>query len=138
MKWTPRIQAFKRTNELIFLRKSFPFLLLFISVNLISCIRFSLTNLSQIPVPKLGEALRHIRQNIRPWSDFFQIHNFKTVANVQRLTNRLLRNIAHFQSNYLIICVVLLMYCLWVIIYWQNIQNNHTTIVLLISDWHRR
>ncbi|XP_037045473.1 prenylated Rab acceptor protein 1 [Bradysia coprophila] len=72
----------------------------------------SLTNLSQIPIPKLGESLRQIRQNIRPWSDFIQIQNFKTVANVQRLSNRVLRNLAHFQSNYLIICVVLLMYCL--------------------------
>jgi len=72
----------------------------------------SLTNLSQIPIPKLGESLRQIRQNIRPWSEFCQLQNFKTVANVQRLTNRLLRNVAHFQSNYLIICVVLFMYCL--------------------------
>ncbi len=77
---------------------------------------FSLTNLSQIPIPKLGESLRQIRQNIRPWSEFVNIQNFKTVANIQRLTNRLLRNLAHFQSNYLIICVVLLMYCLWVIL----------------------
>lgn len=65
-------------------------------------------------MPKLGESFRALRQNIRPqnWSEFFHIHNFKTVANVQRLTNRLLRNIAHFQGNYLIICLVLLIYCL--------------------------
>ncbi|KAJ6641883.1 Prenylated Rab acceptor protein 1 [Pseudolycoriella hygida] len=71
-----------------------------------------LTNLSAYRLPKLGELLRETRQELRPWSQFFQISNFKTIANVQRLTNRVLRNSDYFRSNYIVISVVLLIYCL--------------------------
>ncbi|KFB36428.1 AGAP003662-PA-like protein [Anopheles sinensis] len=60
----------------------------------------------------LWELLRISRQNIRPWSEFLQTSNFKTVANVSRLTNRIIRNLAYFQSNYLFVFLGLIVYCL--------------------------
>ncbi|XP_040152787.1 prenylated Rab acceptor protein 1 [Anopheles arabiensis] len=71
----------------------------------------SFTNFST-RIPSLWELLRLSRQNIRPWSEFLQTSNFKTVANVSRLTNRIIRNLAYFQSNYLFVFLGLIVYCL--------------------------
>ncbi|XP_035778578.1 prenylated Rab acceptor protein 1-like [Anopheles albimanus] len=71
----------------------------------------SFTNIST-RIPGFWELLRISRQNIRPWSEFLQTSNFKTVANVSRLTNRIIRNLAYFQSNYLFVFLGLIVYCL--------------------------
>ncbi|XP_055641113.1 prenylated Rab acceptor protein 1 [Toxorhynchites rutilus septentrionalis] len=63
-------------------------------------------------IPSLWEFLRITRQNVRPWSEFLQTANFKTVANVPRLTNRIIRNLGYFQSNYLFVFLGLIVYCL--------------------------
>ncbi|XP_059619932.1 prenylated Rab acceptor protein 1 [Phlebotomus argentipes] len=63
-------------------------------------------------VPNIAELLREVRQNIRPWSEFLNMSNFKTVANIQRLSGRLVRNLAYFQSNYLFVFLGLVLYCL--------------------------
>ncbi|XP_053697402.1 prenylated Rab acceptor protein 1 [Sabethes cyaneus] len=70
----------------------------------------TLTNFARIP--SLWELLRITRQNVRPWSEFLQTANFKTVANIPRLTNRIIRNLAYFQSNYLFVFLGLIVYCL--------------------------
>lgn len=63
-------------------------------------------------MPGFNELLQQVRQNIRPWSEFFNFQNFRTVVNLQRLSSRILRNLSYFQMNYLIISGVLLLYCL--------------------------
>lgn len=63
-------------------------------------------------IPSLWELLRITRQNVRPWSEFLQTANFKTVASVPRLTNRIIRNLGYFQSNYLFVFLGLIVYCL--------------------------
>ncbi|XP_055609366.1 prenylated Rab acceptor protein 1 [Uranotaenia lowii] len=63
-------------------------------------------------IPSLWDLLRSTRQNVRPWTEFLQTSNFKTVANVPRLTNRIVRNLAYFQSNYLFVFLGLIVYCL--------------------------
>lgn len=63
-------------------------------------------------VPNLWDLLRLTRQNVRPWSEFLQTSNFKTVANVPRLSNRIIRNLGYFQSNYLFVSLGLIVYCL--------------------------
>ncbi|XP_053680466.1 prenylated Rab acceptor protein 1 [Anopheles nili] len=75
---------------------------------------FSISSISNFStrIPNLWELLRMSRQNIRPWSEFLQTSNFKTVANVSRLTNRIIRNLAYFQSNYLFVFLGLIVYCL--------------------------
>ncbi|XP_058812301.1 prenylated Rab acceptor protein 1 [Topomyia yanbarensis] len=63
-------------------------------------------------IPSLWDLLRLTRQNVRPWSEFLQTANFKTVANIPRLTNRIIRNLGYFQSNYLFVFLGLIVYCL--------------------------
>ncbi|XP_067633035.1 prenylated Rab acceptor protein 1 [Eurosta solidaginis] len=70
----------------------------------------SFTNFQNIPSPL--ELLQLIRRSIRPWSEFVNTANFKTAASMPRLTNRFVRNISYFQSNYIFIFVILMIYCL--------------------------
>lgn len=72
-------------------------------------------------IPRFNELWTFMRQNMRPWSEFFNFNNFKTVANFQRLSSRFLRNFNYFLINYVMISFVLILYCLWVILwtsYW--------------------
>uniref|UniRef100_A0A336ME42 PRA1 family protein n=1 Tax=Culicoides sonorensis TaxID=179676 RepID=A0A336ME42_CULSO len=63
-------------------------------------------------IPNLYEFLRTSRQNLRPWSQFVSTTNFKTTSNVSRLSNRIVRNVAYFASNYLCVFLGLVVYCL--------------------------
>ncbi|XP_053962533.1 prenylated Rab acceptor protein 1 [Anastrepha ludens] len=70
----------------------------------------SLTNFQKIPSPL--EIIQLTRKYIRPWSEFMNTANFKTAASMPRLTSRFFRNITYFQSNYIFIFVILMIYCL--------------------------
>ncbi|KAL5279023.1 RABAC1 family protein [Megaselia abdita] len=72
---------------------------------------FDFGNLSS-KIPSITEALQITRKNIRPWSEFLNTNNYKTVASVQRLSGRFIRNLAYFQSNYICIFLVFMVYCL--------------------------
>lgn len=63
-------------------------------------------------LPSIKEALQITRKNIRPWSEFLNTNNYKTVASVQRLSGRFIRNLAYFQSNYICIFLLFMIYCL--------------------------
>lgn len=63
-------------------------------------------------IPRFNELWTFMRQNMRPWSEFFNFSNFKTVANFQRLSSRFLRNCNYFLINYVMISFVLILYCL--------------------------
>jgi len=63
-------------------------------------------------MPDFNELLQQVRQNIRPWTEFFNVQNFRTIVNLQRLSSRVVRNLAYFQINYVIISGILLLYCL--------------------------
>lgn len=58
------------------------------------------------------ELIQQVRQSLRPWADFFNLNNFKTAVSMQRLNNRVTRNLSYFQSNYIFVFVVLTIYCL--------------------------
>ncbi|XP_055380420.1 prenylated Rab acceptor protein 1 [Condylostylus longicornis] len=74
---------------------------------------FSFTNMSNLSSTLAPlEILKQIRVQLRPWSEFLNTQNFKTIASFQRLTGRLIRNLAYFQSNYLCVFIVLMLYCL--------------------------
>lgn len=62
--------------------------------------------------PSIIDLLRNSRKNLRPWSEFLSTTNFKTIANVTRLSNRVVRNLAYFASNYLCVFIGLVIYCL--------------------------
>lgn len=63
-------------------------------------------------LPSPSELLQQIRQSLRPWSVFFNLGNFKMATSMQRLNNRIQRNLSYFQSNYIFIFIVLMIYCL--------------------------
>ncbi|ALC42144.1 CG1418 [Drosophila busckii] len=67
----------------------------------------SLTNL---PTPM--ELIQMVRRSLRPWMMFFNINNFKSAVSMQRLNNRIVRNLQYFQSNYIFVFIVLMIYCL--------------------------
>ncbi|XP_011209946.1 prenylated Rab acceptor protein 1 [Bactrocera dorsalis] len=70
----------------------------------------SFANFQKIPSPM--DLIQMTRKYIRPWSEFINTSNFKTAASMPRLTNRFVRNISYFQSNYIFIFVLLMIYCL--------------------------
>lgn len=63
-------------------------------------------------VPNIMEILREARKSLRPWAEFINWNNFKTAANIHRLSNRILRNVLYFQSNYMCVFLGLFIYCL--------------------------
>lgn len=63
-------------------------------------------------VPKLNDLITVFRGNLRPWSEFLNFSNFKSIGSLQRLSSRFLRNIAYFQMNYIAISFILILYCL--------------------------
>ncbi|KAM8714366.1 hypothetical protein ACLKA7_014488 [Drosophila subpalustris] len=70
----------------------------------------NLPTLQNLPSPL--EMIQTIRQSLRPWTVFFNINNFKTAVSMQRLNNRVMRNLSYFQSNYIFVFIVLMIYCL--------------------------
>merc|ERR1711997_120126 len=66
-------------------------------------------NLSQ---PALKEWFGKRRANIRPLGQFFNTSNFQVPPSAGRLTKRLYKNVEYFQSNYVMVFIVLVLYCL--------------------------
>ncbi|CAD7014624.1 prenylated Rab acceptor protein 1 [Ceratitis capitata] len=73
---------------------------------------FDLSSFSFQKIPSPLELLQITRKYIRPWSEFVNTANFKTAASMPRLTSRFVRNLSYFQSNYIFIFVILMIYCL--------------------------
>ncbi|XP_055296954.1 prenylated Rab acceptor protein 1 [Sitodiplosis mosellana] len=73
--------------------------------------KFSFSTLTT-KIPRFNEIWSFIRQNLRPWSEFFNFNNFKSIGNFQRLSSRFLRNCNYFLMNYLAVSFVLVLYCL--------------------------
>lgn len=78
--------------------------------------QFDLSNLTTSITSKfpgnIGEFVGQVRQNFRPITEFLNTQNFKTVGSIQRLTSRITRNAVYFQSNYICLVLVLMLYCL--------------------------
>ena len=51
------------------------------------------------------------REAIQPWSDFFKTSHFEVPRSPRRLGKRVIANLKHFQSNYVIVFLVLSLYC---------------------------
>eukprot|EP00091_Calanus_sinicus_P006690 TRINITY_DN1741_c0_g1_i1.p1 TRINITY_DN1741_c0_g1~~TRINITY_DN1741_c0_g1_i1.p1 ORF type:complete len:203 (-),score=73.65 TRINITY_DN1741_c0_g1_i1:104-712(-) len=66
-------------------------------------------NISQ---PVVKEWLAKKRANLRPLGTFFNTANFQVPPSAGRLTKRLPKNIEYFQSNYVLVFLVLVLYCL--------------------------
>merc|ERR1712244_38928 len=66
-------------------------------------------NISQ---PVVKEWLQKKRGNLRPFGTFFNTSNFQVPPSAGRLSKRLYKNVEYFQSNYVLVFLVLVLYCL--------------------------
>jgi len=66
-------------------------------------------NLSQ---PVVKEWFAKKRANLRPVGTFFNTANFQVPPSAGRLSKRLYKNVEYFQSNYVLVFLVLVLYCL--------------------------
>merc|ERR1712107_653404 len=62
--------------------------------------------------PLVREWLAKRRANLRPVGTFFNTANFQVPPSAGRLSKRLIKNIDYFQSNYVLVFLVLVLYCL--------------------------
>ncbi|XP_037093486.1 prenylated Rab acceptor protein 1-like [Pollicipes pollicipes] len=62
--------------------------------------------------PAVREWIASRRQNIRPWIQFINVNSFGKPDSLPRWSKRLVKNIDHFQSNYVFVFIGLFVYCL--------------------------
>merc|ERR1739848_393065 len=71
-----------------------------------------------LPVPVninkslVKEWLAKRRENLRPVGTFFNTANFQVPPSAGRLSKRLVKNVDYFQSNYVLVFLILVLYCL--------------------------
>merc|ERR1712198_581089 len=62
--------------------------------------------------PLVRDWLAKRRANLRPFGTFFNTSNFQVPPSAGRLSKRLYKNVEYFQSNYMLVFLVLVLYCL--------------------------
>lgn len=62
--------------------------------------------------PIIREWLAKRRATLRPVGTFFNTKNFQVAPSAGRLSKRLVKNVEYFQSNYVCVFLVLVLYCL--------------------------
>merc|ERR1712212_1220350 len=62
--------------------------------------------------PLVRDWLAKRRANLRPVGTFFNTANFQVPPSAGRLSKRLVKNIDYFQSNYVLVFLILVLYCL--------------------------
>ena len=67
---------------------------------------------AKLASPAVREWIASRRQNIRPWLQFININSFSKPDSLPRWSKRLVKNIDHFQSNYVFVFLGLFLYCL--------------------------
>ncbi|XP_054707331.1 prenylated Rab acceptor protein 1-like isoform X2 [Uloborus diversus] len=65
-----------------------------------------------ISSPVAKEWLLKRKENIRPWGQFLDFKMFHLPPSFPKCTSRVVRNIEYFQSNYIIVFIGLIVYCL--------------------------
>ncbi|CAF3358807.1 unnamed protein product [Rotaria socialis] len=68
-------------------------------------------NLSNIQKLNVGELYSEQTKSLRPWTEFFHTNQFKKPASIKAAGRRLLLNVEHFRTNYIIVAVILSIYC---------------------------
>lgn len=62
--------------------------------------------------PVAREWIARQRESVRPWQNFLDQEKFSKPASPAQITERVQRNLKHFQSNYLVVVLILAGYCL--------------------------
>ncbi|GBL92140.1 Prenylated Rab acceptor protein 1 [Araneus ventricosus] len=65
-----------------------------------------------ITSPAAKEWLLSRKEKIRPWSQFLDVKMFHMPASFPKCTARVVKNIEYFQSNYIIVFIGLIVYCI--------------------------
>ncbi|XP_068201862.1 prenylated Rab acceptor protein 1-like isoform X2 [Palaemon carinicauda] len=89
--------------------------LLFLKLIGVGCNLGFLMNLPvqiQLASPAFHEWISRRKESVRPWLVFVNTHNFKIPQSFQRWTKRVVKNVDHYQSNYMFIFIGLIIYCL--------------------------
>jgi len=72
----------------------------------------SLSSKINLSSPFVREWVAARKSNIRPIGQFFATANFQTPNSAGSLTKRLYKNVDYFQSNYVLVFLLLFVYCL--------------------------
>ncbi|TRY80382.1 hypothetical protein TCAL_04860 [Tigriopus californicus] len=62
--------------------------------------------------PMVREWMSKRREEIRPWGLFARTSHFQTPASLPKLSKRVYKNVDYFLSNYVLVFLVLFIYCL--------------------------
>jgi len=62
--------------------------------------------------PVAREWIARQRESIRPWNVFCDLDKFSKPSTPNEITTRITKNVKHFQSNYLVLVIILTGYCL--------------------------
>ncbi|CAK8694248.1 prenylated Rab acceptor protein 1-like [Clavelina lepadiformis] len=65
----------------------------------------------KISAPAAKEWISKRTQSVRPWSDFINTNNFRKPKGVSQWTKRTVKNIEHYQTNYIFVFTGLIIYC---------------------------
>ena len=52
------------------------------------------------------------RESVKPWSEFISTGRFEVPKSVQPLPKRIVKNVEHFQGNYLFVFMGLIIFCM--------------------------
>jgi len=75
--------------------------------------KFSMASWTNIGLSgNIRDILTQQREKIRPWSEFSEQKSFTAPVGLQEWTKRLVKNVEHYQSNYIILFLLLMMYCI--------------------------
>ncbi|GIY60549.1 prenylated Rab acceptor protein 1 [Caerostris darwini] len=74
------------------------------------------TTMSVVPHPLTSpitkEWILSKKEKIRPWSQFLDVKMFHIPASFPKCTARVVKNVEYFQSNYIIVFIGLIVYCI--------------------------
>lgn len=60
----------------------------------------------------IRDVLTQQREKIKPWSEFSEQKSFSAPAGLQEWSKRMVKNVEHYQSNYIILFLLLMVYCI--------------------------
>ncbi|GFY62919.1 prenylated Rab acceptor protein 1 [Trichonephila inaurata madagascariensis] len=90
----------------------------FIIYCIVTCspVRTFLNNMSTVALPLNSpvakEWLLARKEKIRPWSQFLDVKMFHIPTSFPKCTTRVVKNVEYFQSNYIIVFIGLIVYCI--------------------------
>nr|XP_002126562.1 prenylated Rab acceptor protein 1-like [Ciona intestinalis] len=69
-------------------------------------------SLKKMNSPAAREWITQRRNSVRPWSDFINTNKFRKPSSISQWTKRSVKNMEHYQTNYLFVFSGLIIYCI--------------------------